>query len=105
MLCCFLAVCKLANGVCSLHFSLRNFAIKKQTKIYAQNKAKQRTQRTHIVAAQRPDLQAFENKIEACAAAEKIMKHAFSAMKFNDVATAMDKLQEALAILAPHRNS
>jgi len=47
----------------------------------------------------------FEDKVQACARAESIMKHAFSAMRFNDVNTAISKLEEAIAIMTPHRDS
>lgn len=45
----------------------------------------------------------FEQKIAACAHAETIMKHAFSAMRFNDVEAACQKLEEALNTLQPFR--
>lgn len=44
----------------------------------------------------------YESQVLACAAGEDIMKHAFSAMRFNDVKGACAKLREALAILAPY---
>jgi len=47
----------------------------------------------------------LESKVLACAKAEDIMKHAFSAMRFNDVDAASLKLREALALLAPYTRS
>jgi len=45
----------------------------------------------------------FEQKVAACARAETIMKHAFGAMRFNDIPMACEKLEEALAALQPYR--
>lgn len=47
----------------------------------------------------------FEQKVHACSKAEATMKHAFSAMRFNDVDTAVAKLEETLMKLRPYQNS
>jgi len=47
----------------------------------------------------------FEKKVHTCTKAEMTMKHAFSAMRFNDVDTAIAKLEETLAQLRPYQYS
>jgi len=44
----------------------------------------------------------YENMILACAEAEQTMKHAFSAMRFNDAPAALRKLEAAIRILKPY---
>jgi len=51
-----------------------------------------------------PKFKKFESKVVACAEAEKIMKQAFAAMKFNDLHTVVEKLKESIAMLQPHKD-
>merc|ERR1712087_402756 len=51
---------------------------------------------------QRVQLPTFEKKVEACVEAEKTLKEAMAALRFEDVDTAIKKSQEAIAILQPH---
>eukprot|EP01083_Nonionella_stella_P063967 166287_1 len=44
----------------------------------------------------------FENKVTACVEAEKVLKEAMAALRFEDVDTAIKKAEEAIAILRPH---
>jgi len=48
------------------------------------------------------NLPQFENKVTACVEAEKTLKEAMAALRFEDVDTAIKKAQEAIAILQPH---
>eukprot|EP00455_Lapot_gusevi_P019629 TRINITY_DN2095_c0_g3_i2.p1 TRINITY_DN2095_c0_g3~~TRINITY_DN2095_c0_g3_i2.p1 ORF type:complete len:142 (-),score=43.07 TRINITY_DN2095_c0_g3_i2:120-545(-) len=45
------------------------------------------------------DLQDVERRVEQCSQAEKIVRHALSALHFQDVSTAVRKLRESLRIL------
>lgn len=45
----------------------------------------------------------FEKKVHVCSKAEMTMKHAFSAMRFNDYETAIAKLEETLEKLRPYQ--
>lgn len=46
----------------------------------------------------------FENKVQACVEAEKTLKEAMAALRFEDVDTAIKKAEEAIAILRPHNH-
>jgi len=48
------------------------------------------------------NLPQFENKVQACVEAEKYMKEAMAALRFEDVDTAIKKAEEAIVILRPH---
>merc|ERR1711933_218563 len=44
----------------------------------------------------------FEKKVTACVEAEKTLKEAMAALRFEDVDTAIKKAEEAIGILKPH---
>ncbi|ETO10289.1 hypothetical protein RFI_27086, partial [Reticulomyxa filosa] len=72
---------------------------------FSYNKPQPKSTPTHYGNVNNPKFKKIANRTAACGEAEKIMKHAYSAMKFNDVNTAIDKLEEALFILQPHQNT
>lgn len=50
------------------------------------------------------NLPQYENKVQACVAAEKMLKEAMAALRFEDVDTAIKKAEEAIATMQPHNH-